>query len=77
MHYWDDHGYGASYATVRVYIYAQLVFEVADVSMVDSDLWEVCTVEWPSGKVHVVTDELGQYKITPQYDYPLFAGEGY
>jgi len=77
VHYWDDHGYGASYATVRVYIYAQLVFEVANLSLVESDLWEVCTVEWPSGKVNVVTDDLGQYKITPKYANPLFAGDGY
>ncbi len=72
VHYWNDHGYGASYATVRVYIYAQLVFEVADVMLVDSDMWEVCSVEWPSGKVQVITDDAGQYKITPEYHNPYF-----
>ena len=72
IHYWNDHGYGASFATVRVYIYAQLVFEVADVMLVDSDMWEVCTVEWPSGKVQVITDDAGQYKITPNYHNPYF-----
>jgi hypothetical protein len=72
VHYWNDHGYGASYATVRVYIYSQLVFEVPDVKLVDSDMWEVCTVEWPSGKVQVVTDTAGQYKITPNYQNPFF-----
>jgi hypothetical protein len=72
VHYWNDHGYGASYATVRVYIYAQLVFEVLDVMLVDSDMWEVCSVEWPSGKVQVITDDAGQYKITPAYHNPYF-----
>ena len=72
VHYWNDHGYGASYATVRVYIYAQLVFEVQDVMLVDSDMWEVCSVEWPSGKVQVITDDAGQYKITPAYHNPYF-----
>ena len=72
VHYWNDHGYGASYATVRVYIYAQMVFELADIMLVDSDMWEVCTVEWPSGKVHVVTDDVGAYKITPKYQNPYF-----
>jgi len=72
IHYWNDHGYGASYATVRVYIYAQLVFEVADVMLVDSDMWEVCTVEWPSGKVQVITTDDGGYKITPAYHNPYF-----
>ncbi|MFH1529880.1 MAG: hypothetical protein ABIK09_03990 [Pseudomonadota bacterium] len=72
VHCWDDHGYGASYATVRVYVYSQLVFEIPDVKLVDSDMWEVCTIEWPSGKVQVVTDGPGQYKITPGYQNPFF-----
>ena len=71
VHYWNDHGYGASYATVRVYIYSQLVFEVPDVKLVDTDMWEVCTIEWPSGKVQVVM-EFDQYKITPNYQNPFF-----
>ena len=72
VHYWNDHGYGASYATIRVYIYSQLVFEIPDVKLVDKDMWEVCTVEWPSGKVQVVMDPSGQYKITPNYQNPFF-----
>jgi len=72
IHYWNDHGYGASYATVRVYIYAQLVFEVQDTMLIDSDMWEVCTVEWPSGKVQVMTDAYGNPKITPDYHNPYF-----
>jgi hypothetical protein len=71
IHYWNDHGYGAAFATVRVYIYAQLVYEVTDVKLVDSDMWEVCTVEWPSGKVQVITT-VGGYKITPEYHNPYF-----
>jgi len=72
VHYWNDHGYGASYATVRVYIYAQLVFEVQDVMLVDSDMWEVCTLEWPSAKAQVITDDAGKYKITAAYHNPYF-----
>ena len=72
VHYWNDHGYGASYATVRVYIYGQLVFELSDVKMMSCDMWEVCTVEWPSGKVKLVTTAGGEYKITPNYESPFF-----
>ena len=72
VHYWNDYGYEASYATVRVYIYAQLVFEVADVQLFDLDMWEVATIEWPLGEVHVVADDIGQYKITPNYVNPFF-----
>ena len=72
VHHWNDHGYGPSYATLRVYIYAFLVFEQAGVMLLDLDMWEVCTVEWPSGKVVVVTGKDGGYKITPDYENPYF-----
>ncbi len=72
VHYWCDHGYGPAYATVRVYVYAVLVFEVVDVMMVNKDMWSVCTVEWPSGKVTMTTDDAGGYKITPDYNNPFF-----
>ncbi len=72
VHYWNDHGYGPSYVTVRVYIYGQLVFEEAGVKLVDADMWEVCTIEWPSGQVHPVTSHTGS-KITPGYHNPYFS----
>lgn len=71
VHYWNDNGYGMSYATVRVYIYSYLVFEQANVMLADKDMWEVCTIEWPSGKVLVVETD-GSYKITHDYDNPYF-----
>jgi len=73
MHYWNDHGYGPSYATIRVYIYGVLVFEIKDVLMVDQDMWDAATVEWPSGKVTQVQGTGGStYKITPDYQNPYF-----
>ena len=75
VHYWNDHGYGASYATVRIYIFSELVFEVSDVKLMPCDMWEVATIEWPSGKVKLVTElNPGQYKITPAYTNPFFVG---
>ncbi|MBM4373207.1 MAG: hypothetical protein FJ098_16245 [Deltaproteobacteria bacterium] len=75
VHSWDDHGWGPSFATVRVYLFSQLVFEVSDVLLSDGDLWEACTVEWPSGQVRIVLDSGGQYKITPTYESPFFAND--
>ena len=72
VHYWNDHGYGASYATVRVYIYSQLVFEASDYLLTHLDMWEPLCLEWPSGKVAVVTDSVGSPKITPNYENPYF-----
>ncbi len=51
VHYWHDHGYGPSDATVRIYIQTVLVFEQTLSSMVHCDLWEVAKIHWPSGTV--------------------------
>ncbi len=33
-------------------------------------MWEVASTEWPSGVVHVATDDVGGYKIMPDYQDP-------
>ena len=75
VHSWNDHGYGNSFATVRVYLYSQLVFQAPDVGLVDSDMWEVCALDWPSGQVSLVLDSGGDIKITPNYQNPFFFQE--
>jgi len=65
-HYWSDPGVGASSATVRVYIYGKLVFEKADVLLVEKDMWDIASVSWPDAKVVPVD------KITPAYVNPYF-----
>ena len=72
IHYWHDHKYGPSYVTVRIYIYAILKFELTDVKLLNHDMWEVGTIEWPSGNVDLITDQNGNYKITPEYENPFF-----
>jgi hypothetical protein len=68
VHYWKDHGYGAAFATVRVYIYSQMVFEAADVQLHELDLWEVGTLNWQSAIFDLATDSAGQYVITPGFE---------
>ncbi len=71
VHYWNDHGYGEAKATLRVYIYAQLVFEVSGVTLKELDMWEAATVAWPSGRVLSIVNGSGQYKITSGYASPF------
>ncbi|MCC6621139.1 MAG: hypothetical protein IT385_07780 [Deltaproteobacteria bacterium] len=47
VHYWDDHGFGDSYATVKLYLYSSLVFEEQDVLMTMLDMWTVTDLCWP------------------------------
>jgi len=49
VHYWDDHEFGTSLATVRVFIFANLVFEVTDVELFNHDMWTVTNIAWPPG----------------------------
>ena len=72
VHYWSDHEYGPSFITLRIYIYSNLVFEVKDVKLVNYDMWDAATIEWPSAKVSLVQKGGGEYKITPDYQNPFF-----
>jgi hypothetical protein len=73
VHYWNDHGYGPAFATIRVYIYSLMVFEVADVKLHYLDMWDALCIDWPSGKVTLTTDPVTEeYKITPNYSNPYF-----
>jgi len=66
VHYWDDHGFGTSLATVRVtsddyYIF----FEAKDMPLQHLDFWEVCTIDWSTTNVSTVATESGSPVITP------------
>ncbi|MCB9728442.1 MAG: choice-of-anchor D domain-containing protein [Deltaproteobacteria bacterium] len=71
VHYWSDHDFGPSKATVRIYIYSSLRFEVNDVELVNDAMWEVATVAWPSGDVTLITQPGGEYRIIPNYPTPF------
>ena len=52
VHYFRDHEFGPSFATVRVYIRGVLVFERSNKEMPYTDAWWlVADVDWPSGDV--------------------------
>jgi hypothetical protein len=51
VHYWDAHQFGPSFATLRVYVYGTLVYEAADVRLVQGDLWDALSIAWPSGEI--------------------------
>ncbi len=48
VHYWHDHGYGKSVATVRLYLQGTLVAEVGKIVLKPLDLWHVGRVTWPN-----------------------------
>lgn len=44
VHYYSDHGYGPSFAMLKLYSYGRLVWENSPLEMKDSDLWEAVKV---------------------------------
>ena len=74
VHYWNDHGFGPSDATLRVYIYQQLVLELVLEDMVVGDLWDAATIAWPSGQVSLVVDAAGGFDVTPNLFMADFMG---
>lgn len=48
IHVWDDHGFGASAAVVRVFAGGELAYESAPVTLLEDELWEVGRVTWPT-----------------------------
>jgi hypothetical protein len=72
VNYWDDHGFGTSYVTVRVYVYGSLVYQVNDLALVDHDLCWIADVDWPGGQVKARLRPDGGPWCTHDYHHPLF-----
>ena len=52
VHYWSDHGFGVSYATVIITLDGIVAYEVRDKALPSTgSWWEVCAVSWPSRNV--------------------------
>ena len=53
IYYYDDHGFGPSYATVRIYIDGTLKKEFKNKFMSGTfDFWKVGLIEWPSKNIY-------------------------
>ena len=49
VHYWNDHGFGTSYATVRVFMGNAKIMDLAKVAMQPLDMWYVAKLTVPMG----------------------------
>ncbi|MCO4763152.1 MAG: choice-of-anchor D domain-containing protein [Myxococcales bacterium] len=48
VHYWNDHGFGKSFATVNIYIMGVLALQIQKVEMNVLDMWYVGKINWPN-----------------------------
>jgi hypothetical protein len=76
VHYWSDHDFGMSLATVKIWINDELAATIPEdgpgVALVDLDLWEVAAIDWPSGDVTVLETATGAPTIISDYTNPFF-----
>lgn len=48
VHYWNDHKFGPSYATVTVYLFGAVALKVDKIAMNPLDMWYVGKLNWPN-----------------------------
>lgn len=76
VHYWDDHGFGASYPQVKCYCWGKEAFKkdlYADgIKMFTCDMWEVATISWPECRITAIQGPQGGPKIIHHYQNPAF-----
>ena len=71
VHAWDDRGLGPSVARVRVVVNGVVALD-RETELAHHDLWEVCTVSWPSGAVTPLADDAGAALVRHEYWDLLF-----
>lgn len=71
VHYWFDHGFGNSFATIRVYLHGELIDEWAGVELTDRDLWHSHVFDATTGVLSRVQLD-GAPVIQSNYTHPHF-----
>lgn len=72
VHYWNDHDFGVSTPTVKVYIEGTLAFTGTVPTLNERDMWWVADIAWPAKTVTPITAMGGGDKITADYNHPFF-----
>lgn len=48
VHYWDDHKFGVSYASLAVYMFGGVALKIDKVALQPLDMWYVAKLNWPN-----------------------------
>ena len=76
VHYWNDWGFGPADATVKVFHYAELVYEATLEEMQRLDMWCVGKIHWPTPAVERCAPEGQPEQVTPRYVNTFFQPSG-
>jgi hypothetical protein len=72
VHYWNDWRFGVVDANVKVFHYAELVYEATLPAMQPLDFWCVGSIHWPVAEVERCAPEGDPERVTPRYVNPFF-----
>lgn len=72
VHYYDDHGFGPAFATIRIYIFGELKAEFGHVELASDDFWRVATITSTSGAVTIEPGSLDEPDIVHTVPNPFF-----
>jgi hypothetical protein len=72
VHHWDDHGYGSSVATLRVWVDGVLSYDQGSVTLGQHGMWDAVELDGATATVTPVVTADGAAKVTPNYVNPFF-----
>ncbi|MCB9738819.1 MAG: hypothetical protein H6747_06095 [Deltaproteobacteria bacterium] len=75
VHYWNDHGFGMSKATVNVYIFGVLAVQIDKIDMDVLDMWYVGKINWPNKITDTAAVNIEPVEICYQNGDPCKGGK--
>ena len=69
VHYWADHGFGTSYATIKVWFNDVLVHQETSGGLEKYDMWEVGSIDGGTGAFSISGKIINNY-INPFFYQP-------
>jgi len=72
VHFWNDWSFGPVSATVKVYHYADLIYQVTHPGLAEWEMWCVGEIHWPTVGVQRCASSGEPERITPNYINPFF-----
>lgn len=71
VHCWSSYGFGPSLPTVRIWLFGNLIAKISDVLLDTGDVWEVGSVDWPTGEFVPAVGPDGGPRVTAEYPNPF------
>ena len=65
VHYYNDHGFGTSIVTARIYLFGTLVYEDTQEMTDRGQFWQVAEIDWPTGAVRPIGAVTGDIPTCP------------